>query len=149
MISTRTVTGEWKSSQVLGFLIWCRQWTELMNGCSLWFYWMRLDRMIKLNLLTWWLSPDTVYQGSWESLVTHIQIHVHVVPASFTCTRHFVGVTASLSTALVSGRVDYCNSLLYIDRLQKVQNYLRRIPTRARPFTSPLENSKNYIGCPF
>ena len=46
----------------------------------------------------------------------------------------------SLANALVSSRLDYCNSLLYgvpkkyIDRLQKVQNCLCRIVTRAPHF---------------
>ncbi len=56
----------------------------------------------------------------------------------------------SLANALVGSRLDYCNSLLYgmpkkyIDRLQKVQNCLCRIITRARPF-SPVSHKLKEI----
>ena len=56
----------------------------------------------------------------------------------------------SLANALISSRLDYCNSLLYgvpkkyTDRLQKVQNCLCRIVTRARPF-SPVSHKLKEI----
>ena len=46
-----------------------------------------------------------------------------------------------LATALVSSRLDYCNSLLYgiadidLTRLQRVQNQLARLVTKSPPFT--------------
>ena len=46
-----------------------------------------------------------------------------------------------LATALVSSRLDYCNSLLYgiadndLTRLQHVQNQLARLVTKSPPFT--------------
>ena len=46
-----------------------------------------------------------------------------------------------LATALVSSRLDYCNSLLYgiadidLTRLQRVQNQLARLVTKSSPFT--------------
>ena len=46
-----------------------------------------------------------------------------------------------LATALVSSRLDYCNSLLYgiadidLTRLQRVQNQLARLVTKSLPFT--------------
>ena len=49
-----------------------------------------------------------------------------------------------LATALVSSRLDYCNSLLYgvadIDhtRLQRVQNQLARLMTKSPPFASSI-----------
>ena len=45
-----------------------------------------------------------------------------------------------LATALVSSRLDYCNSLLYciadidLTRLQRVQNQLARLVTKSPPF---------------
>ena len=49
-----------------------------------------------------------------------------------------------LATALVSSRLDYCNSLLYgtadieLARLQRVQNQLARLVTKSPPFTRSL-----------
>ena len=49
-----------------------------------------------------------------------------------------------LATALVSSRLDYCNSLLYgiadidLTRLQRVQNQLARLVTKSPPFTRSL-----------
>ena len=46
-----------------------------------------------------------------------------------------------LATALVSSRLDYCNSRLYgiadiaLTRLQRVQNQLARLVTKSPPFT--------------
>ena len=46
-----------------------------------------------------------------------------------------------LATALLSSRLDYCNSLLYgitdidLTRLQRVQNQLARLMTKSPPFT--------------
>ena len=46
-----------------------------------------------------------------------------------------------LATALVSSRLDYCNSLVYgiadidLTRLQRVQNQLARLVTKSPPFT--------------
>jgi hypothetical protein len=50
----------------------------------------------------------------------------------------------SLATALVTSRLDYCNSLLYgtaekdIQKLQRVQNCLARVVTRSPPLTRSL-----------
>ena len=49
-----------------------------------------------------------------------------------------------MDSALVSSRLDYCNSLLYntankdIARLQRVQNCLARVVTRSPSFSSPV-----------
>ena len=58
-----------------------------------------------------------------------------------------------LATALVSSRLDYCNSLLYgiadidLTRLQRVQNQLARLVTRSPPFTRsiPLLRSLHWL----
>ena len=59
----------------------------------------------------------------------------------------------ALGHALVSSRLDYCNSLLHglasreISRLQRVQNRLARIVTKSRPFahSSPLLKSLHWL----
>ena len=49
-----------------------------------------------------------------------------------------------LATAVMSSRLDYCNSLLYgiadidVTRLQRVQNQLARLVTKSPPFTRSL-----------
>ena len=58
-----------------------------------------------------------------------------------------------LTTALVSSRLDYCNSLLYgiadidLTRLQRVQNQLARLVTKSPPFTRsiPLLRSLHWL----
>ena len=58
-----------------------------------------------------------------------------------------------LTTALVSSRLDYCNSLLYgiadidLTRLQRVQNQLARLMTKSPPFTRsiPLLRSLHWL----
>ena len=58
-----------------------------------------------------------------------------------------------LATALVSSRLDYCNSLLYgiddidLTRLQRVQNQLTRLVTKSPPFTHsfPLLRSHHWM----
>ena len=58
-----------------------------------------------------------------------------------------------LSTALVSSRLDYCNSLLYgiadidLTKLQRVQNQLARLVTKSPPFTCsfPLLRSLHWL----
>ena len=58
-----------------------------------------------------------------------------------------------LATALVSSRLDYCNSLLYgiadidLSRLQRVQNQLARMVTKSPPFTRsiPLLRSLHWL----
>ena len=58
-----------------------------------------------------------------------------------------------LATALVSTRLDYCNSLLYgtadieLTRLQRVQNQLARLVTKSPPFTRsiPLLRSLHWL----
>ena len=58
-----------------------------------------------------------------------------------------------LATALVSSRLDYCNSLLYdtadidLTRLQRVQNQLARLVTKPPPFTRsiPLLRSLHWL----
>ena len=58
-----------------------------------------------------------------------------------------------LATALVSSRLDYCNSRLYgiadidLTRLQRVQNQLARLVTRSPPFTRsiPLLRSLHWL----
>ena len=58
-----------------------------------------------------------------------------------------------LATALVSSRLDYCNSLLYgiadidLTRLQRVQNQLARMGTKSPPFTRsiPLLRSLHWL----
>ena len=59
----------------------------------------------------------------------------------------------SLATALVTSRLDYCNSLLYgaaekhIQKLQRVQNCLARVVTRSPPLTrsQPLLRSLHWL----
>ena len=58
-----------------------------------------------------------------------------------------------LATALVSSRLDYCNSLLYgiadidLTRLQRVHNQLARLVTKSPPFTRsiPLHRSLHWL----
>ena len=58
-----------------------------------------------------------------------------------------------LATALMSSRLDYCNSLLYgiadfdLTRLQRVQNQLARLVTKSPPFTRsiPLLRSLHWL----
>ena len=58
-----------------------------------------------------------------------------------------------LATALVSSRLDYCNSLLYgiadidLTRLQYVQNQLAHLVTKSPPFTrsTPLLRSLHWL----
>ena len=58
-----------------------------------------------------------------------------------------------LATALVSSRLDYCNSFLYgiadidLTRLQRVQNQLARLVTKSPPFTPgiPLLRSLHWL----
>ena len=58
-----------------------------------------------------------------------------------------------LATALLSSRLDYCNSLLYgiadidLTRLQCVQNQLARLVTKSPPFTGsiPLLHSLHWL----
>ena len=58
-----------------------------------------------------------------------------------------------LATALVSSRLDYCNSLLYgmadidLTRLHRVQNQLARLVTKSPPFTRsiPLLRSLRWL----
>ena len=58
-----------------------------------------------------------------------------------------------LATALLSSRLDYCNSLLYgiadidLTRLQRVQNQLARLVTKSPPFTRsiPLLRSLHWL----
>ena len=58
-----------------------------------------------------------------------------------------------LASALVSSRLDYCNSLLYgiadidLTRLQRVQNQLARLVTKSPPFTRsiPLLRSLHWV----
>ena len=60
------------------------------------------------------------------------------------CIRRFLSfsVVKTIATALVSSRLDYCNSLLYntankdIARLQRVQNCLARVVTHSPRFSS-------------
>ena len=60
------------------------------------------------------------------------------------CIRRFLSlsVAKTIATALVSSRLDYCNSLLYntankdIARLQRVQNCLARVVTHSPHFSS-------------
>ena len=69
--------------------------------------------------------------------------------------RHHLDLDSAklLATALVSSRLDYCNSLLYgiadIDliRLQHVQNQLARLVTKSHPFTCsiPLLRSLHWL----
>ena len=69
--------------------------------------------------------------------------------------RRFVllSVAKTIATALVSSRLDYCNSLLYntankdIARLQRVQNCLARVVTRSPRFSSsvPLLKSLHWL----
>ena len=69
--------------------------------------------------------------------------------------RRFVSlsVAKTTATALVSSRLDYCNSLLYntankdIARLQRVQNCLARVVTRSPRFSSsvPLLKSLHWL----
>ena len=62
-----------------------------------------------------------------------------------------------LATALVSSRLDYCNSLLYgiadmdVTKLQRVQNRLARIVTKSPPFTRsvPLLRSLHWLPVKF
>lgn len=63
----------------------------------------------------------------------------------------------ALGYALVSSRLDYCNSLLHglankqISRLQRVQNRLARIVTKSRPFarSAPLLRSLHWLPVQF
>ena len=54
-----------------------------------------------------------------------------------------------LATALMSSRLDYCNSLLYgiadidLTRLQRVQNQLARLVTKSPPFTRSLRQLRS------
>ena len=60
------------------------------------------------------------------------------------CVRKHLGLDAStaLANALLSNRLDYCNSLLnsipkvHLDRMQRVQNSLARVVTKSTRFTS-------------
>ena len=64
-----------------------------------------------------------------------------------------LSVAKTIATALVSSRLDYCNSLLYntankdIARLQRVQNCLARVVTRSPRFSSsvPLLKSLHWL----
>ena len=64
-----------------------------------------------------------------------------------------LSVAKTIATALVSSRLDYCNSLLYntankdIARLQRVQNCLARVVTRSLRFSSsvPLLKSLHWL----
>ena len=59
----------------------------------------------------------------------------------------------SLASALVTSKLDYCNSVLYgaavcdLERLQRVQDTLARVVTRSRPFAhaSPLLQSLHWL----
>ena len=56
-----------------------------------------------------------------------------------------------LATALVSSRLDYCNSLLYgiaLTRLQRVQNPLARIVTKSPPFTHSVALLRSLLWLP-
>ena len=63
-----------------------------------------------------------------------------------------LSVAKTIATALVSSRLDYCNSLLYntankdIAKLQRIQNCLVRVVTRSPPFyrSVPLLKSVHY-----
>ena len=69
--------------------------------------------------------------------------------------RHHLDLDSAklLATALVSSRLDYCNSLLYgvvdidLTRLQRVQNQLARLVTKSIPFTRslPLLHSLHWL----
>ena len=71
------------------------------------------------------------------------------------CIRRFLSlsVAKTIATALVSSRLDYCNSLLYntankdIARLQGVQNCLARVVTHSPRFSSsvPLLKSLHWL----
>ena len=71
------------------------------------------------------------------------------------CIRHHLDVDSAklLATALVSSRLDYCNSLLYgiaaidLTRLQRVQNQLARLVTKPPRFTRsiPLLHSLHWL----
>ena len=71
---------------------------------------------------------------------------------SKTCHFLSLSVAKTIATALVSSRLDYCNSLLYntankdIARLQRVQNCLARVVSRSPRFSSsvPLLKSMHY-----
>ena len=58
-----------------------------------------------------------------------------------------------LETALVSSRLDYCNSLLYgiadidLTRLQRVQNQLAYLVTKSPPFIAVFHCFVLLIGC--
>ena len=62
-------------------------------------------------------------------------------------------IAVSLANALVSSRLDYCNSLLYsisrsdLKKLQRIQNTLARIVTKTNRFTSsaPLLNKLHWL----
>ena len=60
-----------------------------------------------------------------------------------------------LATALVSSRLDYCNSLLYgiadidLTRLQRVQNQLARLVTKSPPFTHSIPLLRSLVLCLF
>ena len=62
-----------------------------------------------------------------------------------------LSVAKTIATALVSSRLDYCNSLLYntankdIARLQRVQNCLARVVTRSPRFSSSVPLLKSRI----
>ena len=64
-----------------------------------------------------------------------------------------LGSAKLLATALVSSRLDYCNSLFYgiadidLTRIQRVQNQLTRLVTKSPPFTRniPLLRSLHWL----
>ena len=77
---------------------------------------------------------------------------ISVIFAVFAGLYHFP-LLKTIATALVSSRLDYCNSLLYniankaIAKLQRVQNCLARVVTRSPRFSPsvPLLKSLHWL----
>ena len=91
-----------------------------------------------------------------------LRSHISVVCNSYfyhmrdlQCIRRHLDLDSAklLATALMSSRLDYCNSLLYgiadidLTRLQHVQNQLARLVTKSPPFTRsiPLLRSLHWL----
>ena len=82
-------------------------------------------------------------------------VAVSTISVIFVVFAYFVSlsVAKTIATALVSSRLDYCNSFLYntankdIARLQRVQNCLARVVTRSPRFSSsvPLLKSLHWL----
>ena len=118
-----------------------------------------------------WLFPDTYSESeyhtshlSFKSRSNNFNFKKHISKTCRCCFYHIrdlrrirrflsLSVAKTIATALVSSRLDYCNSLLYntankdIAKLQRVQNCLARVVTRSPRFSRsvPLLKSLHWL----